>query len=48
MNIKALRVETTNATGVFAPSLPVFPGCGALAAAKIVGETADVDWFTAR
>lgn len=48
VTIKALQVEITDLTQKLAPALLAIPGCGALTAAKIVGETADVDRFKSR
>jgi transposase len=43
--INALRREITALVSVAAPSLLLVPGCGALTAAKIVGETAGIGRF---
>ena len=46
--IKALEKEITELTTQLAPALLALPGCGALTAAKIIGETAGVDRFKSR
>lgn len=43
--INALEKEITTLVAVQAPALLELPGCGALTAAKIVGETAGIDRF---
>jgi transposase len=40
ITIKALEKEITELTTQLAPALLELPGCGALTAAKIIGETA--------
>ncbi len=47
LNLRAreLEREIARTVGVLAPTLPAIPGCDALTAAKIVGETAGVDRF---
>ena len=45
ITIKALEKEITELTTQLAPALLELPGCGALTAAKIIGETAGVDRF---
>lgn len=46
--INALEREITRRVEALAPSLLALEGCGALTAAKIVGETADVTRFRSR
>jgi transposase len=46
--INGLECEITAHTADLAPALMAMPGCGALTAAKIVGETADVRRFRSR
>ena len=48
ITIKALEKEITELTTQLAPALLELPGCGALTAAKIIGETAGVDRFKSR
>jgi transposase len=48
ITIKALQKEITELTTQLAPALLELPGCGALTAAKIIGETAGVDRFKSR
>ena len=48
ITIKALEKEITELTTQLAPALLALPGCGALTAAKIIGETAGVDRFKSR
>jgi transposase len=48
VSIKALAVEIADRARQLAPTLLAIPGCGALTAAKIVGETAGVDRFKSR
>jgi transposase len=48
ITIKALEKEITDLTTQLAPALLELPGCGALTAAKIIGETAGVDRFKSR
>lgn len=45
VEIDELAAEITSRTTVLAPSLLTIPGCGALTAAKILGETAQVGRF---
>ena len=45
IEIDELAAEITSRTTVLAPSLLAIPGCGALTAAKILGETAQVGRF---
>jgi transposase len=45
LKIKEVTVEVTALVSTMAPSLMLIPGCGAITAAKIVGETAGVDRF---
>jgi transposase len=40
--------EITQLAEQLAPALLALPGCGPLTAAKIIGETADVDRFKSR
>jgi transposase len=46
--INGLECEISAHTADLAPALMALPGCGALTAAKIVGETADVRRFRSR
>jgi transposase len=46
--IDALTAEIAEMTSVMAPALIAVPGCGALTAAKILGETAGVDRFKSK
>jgi hypothetical protein len=46
--INELTVEITELTAAMAPALIAVPGCGALTAAKILGETAGVDRFKSK
>ena len=48
ITIKALAKEITELITQLAPALLELPGCGALTAAKIIGETAGVDRFKSR
>jgi transposase len=48
ITIKALEKEITELTTQLALALLELPGCGALTAAKIIGETAGVDRFKSR
>ena len=48
VSINALKVEIAELTQQLAPALLAIPGCAALTAAKIVGETAGVDRFKSR
>jgi len=48
VSINALKVEIAELAQQLAPALLAIPGCGALTAAKIVGETAGVDRFKSR
>jgi transposase len=43
--INALTTEITSLVSTMAPSLIAIPGCGAITAAKILGERAGVDRF---
>ncbi len=43
-----LEREITRRTALLAPSLMALPGCGALTAAKLVGEAAGIDRFRSR
>ncbi|WP_254923082.1 transposase [Rhodococcus sp. OK302] len=45
IEIDELAAEITSRATVLAPSLLAIPGCGALTAAKILGETAQVSRF---
>jgi transposase len=45
LEIKQLAAEITGLVETLAPTLIAVPGCGALTAAKIVGETAGIDRF---
>jgi transposase len=47
-SIDALEAEIADRVGSLAPSLLALPGCGALTAAKIVGETAGACRFRSR
>ena len=46
--ITALTTEITNLVSAMAPALIAIPGCGAITAAKIPGETAGVDRFKSK
>jgi transposase len=46
--IKELTAEITALVSSMAPSLIAIPGCGAITAAKILGETAGVDRFRSK
>ncbi|MFZ0717986.1 IS110 family transposase [Mycobacterium sp.] len=46
--INDLEAEITTLITALTPSLLAVPGCGALTAAKILGETAGIDRFTSR
>jgi len=48
VSINALKVEIAELAQRLAPALLAIPGCGALTAAKIVGETAGVERFKSR
>jgi len=48
VSINALKTEISAITEQQAPTLLALPGCGALTAAKIIGETAGVDRFKSR
>jgi len=48
ITINALEREISQITEQLAPALLAMPGCGALTAAKIIGETAGVDRFKSR
>jgi transposase len=48
ITINALKKEITELTIQLAPALLELPGCGALTAAKIIGETAGVARFKSR
>ncbi len=48
LQIKDLTTEITVLVSTMAPALIAIPGCGAITAAKILGETAGVDRFRSR
>lgn len=48
LEITTLTAEITALISAMAPSLIAIPGCGAITAAKIVGETAGVDRFRSK
>lgn len=48
LQINELTAEITRMVSSLAPSLIAIPGCGAITAAKIVGETAGVDRFRSK
>jgi len=48
LEITTLTAEITAFISAMAPSLIAIPGCGAITAAKIVGETAGVDRFRSK
>jgi transposase len=45
LQVKDLTTEITVLVSTMAPALIAIPGCGAITAAKILGETAGVDRF---
>ncbi len=47
-DINELTKEITGQVAAMAPTLLAIPGCGALTAAKILGETAGVDRFKSK
>ena len=48
MRINDLEREITELTAVQAPTLLALPGCGALTAAKLIGESAGVERFSSK
>jgi len=48
VEIDELAAEITSRTTMLAPSLLAIPGCAALTAAKIIGETAGIDRFRSK
>nr|AIU93765.1 hypothetical protein LRS1606.331 [Rhodococcus sp. NS1] len=48
VEIDELAAEVTSRTTMLAPSLLAIPGCAALTAAKILGETAGIDRFRSK